>query len=601
MTKNRNFLLILTSLVLLVPVNIYGIGDWIRCGIQWGLVRYQQTLAGDQLLSFTTDLCSVAQKSGISGSSAAAVLISGSAVILLIVALILNIVALYSLKVVYTKAAAGFTIVAGLGFLVADIIQYGVFLHGAAGWCIPIGIPAILVLGIWGYRTDFDAEDLQQPVMPVASRKEVQETDTFRSRFGKILHTQDIISLVILSVLVKAVVFFAGMVPNISFTVITGDLTLYHWYATTPFLGIFPYVNYYVPYPQLFFVPVFLAVIPVLGMQNPVDYFYSFSALMVLVDTATLICVYSLACRFFGRERAFLSGLLYVTAIAAAYFVPIEFDAVPTFLMVFSLWLFLSRKTVASYLSATAATLTKWFPACCFPYYLVYAYKKGQDSGSLKKSVGISVLFAVVVIAPFLILNSSGFLNTYQTHFSRAPEIHSLIYYLDTVSSFVFHVSPFDAWSLPILVIGELALLWWYFRYLDKEPLTLVYLIFMSLFFFVLTNKVFSPNYLIWLTPFLALILMQSPRRILLFYLAQVIVYLETPVLFNIVYAPLTFGVDPHLLYTVFDRSLPSLSFIFYTIKFGIFFVIFWVCFCDLKKNHQAHDSTEPPAACPQE
>ncbi|MDD1702148.1 MAG: hypothetical protein LUQ31_04125, partial [Methanoregula sp.] len=363
------------------------------------------------------------------------------------------------------------------------------------------------------------------------------------------------------------------------------------------FIGRIPYVDYYVPYPQLFLVPVFLALVPVTGMQNPVGYLYSFSALMIVIDTATLVLVYSLAAKFFGKEKAFLSGLLYATAIAAAYFVPITFDAFPTFLMVFSLWLFFYRKNVASFVTATAATLMKWFPAISFPYYLIYAHKNGQLK-SLKKPLGLSILFAVAVIVPFIILNLTGFLNTYQSQVSRLPEIHSLIYYLDAVSAFVFQVSPFSAWSLAILAIVELALLWWYFRYLDNRPLTLVYIIFLALLCFVLTNKVFSACYLIWLTPFLALILAHSTKRIVLFFLAQIIVYLETPVLYGIVYAPFTFGADQKLFYSVLDNSLPSFSFIFYTIKFAIFFAILWICISDLKKNNQsppANAKKDPP------
>jgi hypothetical protein len=131
-----------------------------------------------------------------------------------------------------------------------------------------------------------------------------------------------------------------------------------------------------------------------------------------------------------------------------------------------------------------------------------------------------------------------------------------------------------------------LILIYWYFRYLDGQPLTLMYLLFMALLLFVLINKVFSACYLIWLTPFLAIILMHSPRRILLFYLAQVIIYLETPVLFGIVYGPLTFGADPKLYYSVLDNSIPSFSFIFYTVKFAIFFAILWVCIKDVRQQN---------------
>jgi hypothetical protein len=591
MTRSRNPLLIFTSLALLLPINIYYGAGWIRCGLQWGLVQYQQTIASDHLISFTSDLCSVVS-GALSGSGALSTLIWGSAVLLLIAALILNIVGIYRMQTLCQRAAAGLTIAGGLGFLLADIVRYGVFLHGPEGWCIPIGIPAIITLGIWGIFTDFEADDKRGGAAETGKGK--WENDSWSLWLDDSQRNRDIVTLIVISLLVKAVVFFSGLLPNMPFTTLTGDLTLYHWYATSPFHGIYPYVSYYVPYPQLFLVPVFLALIPVITLQNPVGYLFSFSTLMIITDTATLICLYSLACRFFGREKAFLCGLLYATAIAAAFLVPISYDAVPTFFLVFSIWLLLSQKTVASYLSATAATLLKWFPACCFPFYLVYAWKNGHDMGTAKKSLAWSALFAGVVIAPFLILNASGFLNTYLSHVTRTPEVHSFVYYLDSVSQFLFQGVPSDIWFFVLLALGELVLFVWYFRGLDGEAFTLVCVIFASIFFFVLINKVFSASYIIWLTPFLALLLVQSPRRIVGFYLAQIVIYLETPVLFGIVYMPPTLGVSSGVTYSVMSNGLPSFSFVFYTLKFGIFFALFWVCISDLRKNGSIRKSQPP-------
>jgi hypothetical protein len=586
MTKSRNLLFILTSLALLIPVNIYstGSGAWTAYGIQWGLVRFQHAVIGDQLVSFSADLTSALSTGTVSWGNSLSVPIWGCAVFLLIAALIFNITALWLRKDMYARRAAGLTLLAGLGFLAADIAACGLFLQGSSGWCLPIGIPAILILGIWGLRTDFVPGISQSPASPSVVTA-TQESETVISHFRTLLHDHEVIALIAISLLIKAVVFCAGMLPNMSFTVITGDLNLYHWYATAVFSGHVPYGDYYVPYPQLFLVPVFVALIPAMGLDNVTGYFYSFSGLMILCDIATLVCVYSLAKRFFGKEKAFLCGLLYATAIGAAFFVPITFDALPTFLIVFSLWLFLSRREVTSFLMATASMLMKWFGVFCFPYYLIYTHKNTGSTRNLKKPLLLSVLFALVVVVPFVLMNLPGFLRTYQSHFTRPVEIHSLIYYLDTVSSFVLHISPFDAWAFALLVAGELVLLYWYFRYLDGRPLTLVYLVCMALLLFVLINKVFSACYLIWLTPFFALLLVHSPRKILLFYLAQIIIYLETPVLFGIVYGPLTFGADPRLYYSVLENSLPSFSFIFYTIKFAIFFGILWVCIRDVQKQ----------------
>jgi hypothetical protein len=421
MTKSRSLLFLLTSFALFVPVNIYstGSGAWTANGIQWGLVRFQHSVFGDQVISFSTDLSSALSAGIVSWCGSASVLIWSGAVFLLIAALILNIIALWLRKDTYAKQAAGLTFLAGLGFLAADIATYGFFLHGGSVWCLPIGIPAILILGIWGLRMDFGSGSSQKSASPSVVTP-VMESETVISHFRTLLHDHEVIALIIISLLVKAVVVCAGILPNISFTVITGDLTLYHWYAAAVFSGHVPYGDYYIPYPQLFLVPVFVALIPAASPDNVVGYLYSFSGFMILCDIATMICVYSLAERFFGKEKAFLCGLLYATAIGAAFFVPITFDALPTFLMVFSLWLFLSRREVASCLAATVSMLMKWFGVFCFPYFLIYTHKNKGSTRDLKKPLLISVLFSIVVVVPFVIMNLAGFLRTYQSPFYPA-------------------------------------------------------------------------------------------------------------------------------------------------------------------------------------
>ncbi|MFA5330753.1 MAG: hypothetical protein WC342_00090 [Methanoregula sp.] len=587
MTCQRSPLLVLTSLALLLPVNIVGTTDFVMCGIQWGLVRYTHEAGGDQLLSFSSELYSVVTGTLTSGNAPAAIL-WGTGVIILLAALFINIVSLWQMTGTWSRRAGAVTIAAGFCFLVADIARYGPLFSGPAGWCIPLGIPAIFILGIWGWRQSFEDPGVREPTLPGTAGKKIRTPGSARAGLIGTISDPEIQSLVLVLIIVAPVVFFSGLLPNISFTAITGDITLYHWYAGSLFMGKIPYASYYVPYPQLFFVPVLVALVPVIGLENPVWYLLSFSALMLVVTIATLILVYSLAAKLFGKDRAFLCGLLYATAVGALYFVPITYDAFPTFLLVLSIWLFLYRGTLASYLAAAAGALAKWFPAVVFPYTILYTIKNQRDTRSLAKPLLISVVLAAAVMLPFMILNMAGFLQTYQSHTSRPPEIHSLVYYLDSVSSFTVNISPFTTWSLVILVVAELGLLWWYYRYLDNRPLTLVYVLFLALLVFVLTNKVFSACYLIWLVPFMALVLAKSAKRVALFFLAQGVIYLETPVLYGIVYAPFTFGADPKLFYTVLDNGLPSLSFVFYTVKFLIFFAILWVAVRDLRE--MAHD-----------
>ena len=64
--------------------------------------------------------------------------------------------------------------------------------------------------------------------------------------------------------------------------------------------------------------------------------------------------------------------------------------------------------------------------------------------------------------------------------------------------------------------------------------------------------------------------------------------YLETPVLLRIVYTPYKY-------YSAIENSLPSVSFVFYTVKFSIFFVLLYVIVRDLWKIQDSGASSRVP------
>ena len=167
----------------------------------------------------------------------------------------------------------------------------------------------------------------------------------------------------------------------------------------------------------------------------------------------------------------------------------------------------------------------------------------------------------------------------------RPSEAHALIYYMDAIVLFFINLQPVSKISLPLFILIECILLYWYYRYLDETALTLTYVIFLSVFTFVLFNKVLSTYYIIWLTPFLALLLVRSMRHILLFYVIQIIMFVETPVLLHIVYTP-------YKDYFVIENSTLSVSFAFYTVKFAIFFILLYVIVRDLRRIQNPGDLT---------
>jgi hypothetical protein len=352
-------------------------------------------------------------------------------------------------------------------------------------------------------------------------------------------------------------------------------------YASLLISGQIPYLDYNLEYPQLFFFPVILASIPTLIINDSWIYFFSHMTLMSVTDAATLVCVYILAHQVLDSKKAFLCGLLYATAIPASFFIPITYDIVPTFILMLSLVLYTNGKQISGYLSATIGALTKWFPVFVLPCFVLHEIKTGHHPRAIGKSIAASILLFAAFTVPFIILNREGFLYTYFVHFNRLVETHSLIYYGDIFTRFFWDIQPFSTYSLALLLILECSVLYWYFRYARTDYLTLCYTVFLCVFLFILVNKAFSACFIIWITPFLAIFLVQTYKEIILFYLIEIIIYCETPLLYDIVYRPYRF-------YELFENSLPSVSFVFYTIKFCIYFIVLWVILQKIRAHQNA-------------
>ncbi len=548
--------LILQSLVFLIPINYYVIGYGIGNGVQWALFRYQQNCLGNNFYSVTNDIIAVIT-GGLQGYRAFAVVLWVIGTSLLIGCFIIYLLTLQKKTPGYVKRTAIITIISGIIFLLSDVVQYGLSLNGPDGFCIPIGIPIIIVVGWLTYRYK-DTEGLLKIEIPPSNRSRI---------------INELVLIVFISIFVKIIVFSLSMYPN--FVWVHQDITLYYNYANYAISGKIPYIDYFIEYPQFFLIPVFIAAIPSFIIHNSSVYFHSFMILMYLVDTATLICVYYIAIKLFGQEKALLSGLLYATAFASAFLVSLTYDSVPTFFLMFSILFFLYGKEVQAYISACVGALTKWFPVFCYPYYILYTIKNKRERGSMKKGIIISSIIIFLSFIPFIVLNYQAFLETYVVHFGRPAYPYSLIYYLDVISKYFINIEPFVNLSLVLLAVVEFVLIYWYYKYLDGKQSTLCYVIFLSVFLFILLNKVFVPYYIVWIVPFLAIFFINSHRQIFLFYLLQFIIYLEEPVLIDQIFFN----------YSFVKNSLPTSQFVFFSIKFVIFFVVLYVIIQDLRKT----------------
>ena len=151
--------LILQILVFLIPINIYVIGDWLGTGVQWALLRYQQTYLGDSLILITKDINYVLT-GVIGGRSGISYILWAAGVVFFIIATILVIYANISEDSAMVRKASLITVTGAVLLIGSVIMQYGIFFSSQSGFAIPVGIPVILIIGWWMYREKFEVDTL---------------------------------------------------------------------------------------------------------------------------------------------------------------------------------------------------------------------------------------------------------------------------------------------------------------------------------------------------------------------------------------------------------------------------------------------------------
>lgn len=157
----KSMLSLLLTLLLVLPANVYLIGDGLGAGLQFPLLRYQQTYLGTSLITLVCDFGFVT--SGIlGGKTALSVLLWIGGTLLLVAAVVYLVCRWYeeyaSIKKLLSLLIAG----SGIAYLASVIVQYGLLLHGPAGFSIPVGVPLILGTAWLAYHTEIEEEYLEE-------------------------------------------------------------------------------------------------------------------------------------------------------------------------------------------------------------------------------------------------------------------------------------------------------------------------------------------------------------------------------------------------------------------------------------------------------
>jgi len=303
--------------------------------------------------------------------------------------------------------------------------------------------------------------------------------------------------------------------------------SLFHWFAGRMFDGDFPYRDFSIEYQPGAFV---FFLIPRLFAASDAGYHIAFAVQLLLLDILGLVMLSSLARRLGYSERGTLIGAT-VVLMALGPMAIDHFDFAAGILVLAAIYAFVRGWRTASWVILAMAAMTKVFPVILVPLFALYLWRHGERREVWRGGLVFAAVL-VAIAAPFLWISSEGFIDSFTYHSERGLQIEST-YASATLLGDSWGLGTsnlnFDhgSWNLansyadtvarfsPIVMALALLLFynfyWWFqlSRDLSKEYLLNRWLITfaaIALMLFLLTNKVFSPQYMLWLYPMVAIV-----------------------------------------------------------------------------------------------
>jgi uncharacterized membrane protein len=285
-----------------------------------------------------------------------------------------------------------------------------------------------------------------------------------------------------------------------------------------------PYRDFRLEYPPAS-LPVLLP--PTIRMQSRKDdfgYRHWFDREMAvcgcLALLGTALCLRALGA---GRRRTIAAlGLFAVSPLLLGSVILTRFDLWPAALAVLALAAVLSRRPAVSAVLLGVAIGAKLWPAVIFPLALVFiARNEGRRAAAVWTGVVTAVLAAIFV--PFAVIAPAGFRHSFYLQFARPLQIESLgsaalLVGHHLVGTTAHSTSGFgsqnltgpgaEAAALATSIAGVLALLavWALFIRGPATAERLVTHVAAAIAVLLAFGKVFSPQFMVWLVPFVVLV-----------------------------------------------------------------------------------------------
>lgn len=312
------------------------------------------------------------------------------------------------------------------------------------------------------------------------------------------------------------------------------DFYFYRVFAQQTRADYYPYVNLWTAYPPIY--PYLMigiykisALLPPWNFEN-LWFTVLLGSVLLIFETGNLVLIYAIAGMLYPRQTALRCGWFYAGLFVPVYTLTGWFEGFPLFFFLLALYLLLRRRLLLSSLVAGIGFMIKLLPVVLLPVGvrlcgLDLAHLRatwGRRDNLLRAAAYVAVFLAVVLAIglPFYFVNPRIALASLRMASSRASwetvwallegEYGYGIIAADMRDLTNIGVSPASSplpWPL-ISAVFALLYLWLYVRPFDWErPGNLVAFAGLTMNLFMLYSKGYSPQFLVWLLPFLVILL----------------------------------------------------------------------------------------------
>jgi uncharacterized membrane protein len=297
---------------------------------------------------------------------------------------------------------------------------------------------------------------------------------------------------------------------------------LYFNYASKIIHGSYPYRDFAVEYPPFSLI---FFIIPRLFAPTWTIYSIIYQTQVVLFDLLGLWLIYDIARRL-GQTPWKMITIYTLGILAIGPVIGQQYDIFPAVMTLLAVYFFWREKTKSAWLFLALGTMTKLFPAIIAPVFVI-SYVCNRQYKQLWTGLITYTVVCLVVLMPFLVTSPGSLMSIYDYHAKRGIQLES------TYSSFLMLATKlgivkaypafgFGAWNIvgsvedilaklsTVFVFLFLLITYSIFYYRNKACKVNIYNLgsnsLVTILIVLITGKVLSPQYLIWLIPLLPLV-----------------------------------------------------------------------------------------------